>query len=203
MEYWNRKMPERSAVHMPAPQKPKEEAPRPALSGSLQSLLSMAMVNELSQPQMLDLLRDLYPYAAPHDRNAIADILGYEQAVKELAYHSARPNLGGFSMKKRYLTAQDRILGMLEVFKKHNPQSAANFSQLERVLQMQKKLSRIDPNRPESMFSLLPLFGGPDLSGMGQMMNMVKNMSEKGGMEQLMKNMSGAFGGGGPGKEKP
>ena len=102
MEYWNRKMPERSAVQMPAPQKPKEEAPRPALSGSLQSLLSMAMVNELSQPQMLDLLRDLYPYAAPHDRNAIADILGYEQAAKELAYHSARPNLGGFSMKKRY-----------------------------------------------------------------------------------------------------
>ena len=44
MEYWNRKMPERSAVQMPAPQKPKEAAPPPALSGSLQSLLSMAMV---------------------------------------------------------------------------------------------------------------------------------------------------------------
>ncbi len=68
---------------------------------------------------------------------------------------------------------------------------------------MQKKFSRIDPKRPESMFSLLPMFGGPDLSGIGQMMNMVKNMSEKGGMEQMMKNMSGAFGGDGSGKEKP
>ena len=28
-------------------------------------------------------------------------------------------------------------------------------------------------------------------------------MSEKGGMEQIMKNMGGAFGGGMPGKEKP
>ena len=137
MEYWNRKMPDRKAVHMPASQnKPASKAP--ALSGSIQSLLSMAMVNELSEPQMLGMLRDLYPFATSSDRNAISDILGYEQAAKELAYHASRPNLGGFSMKKRYLTHQDRILGMLEVFKKYNPESAASFAQMEQILRMQK-----------------------------------------------------------------
>ncbi len=195
MEYWNRKMPERKAVQMPAPKPAKQEPKAPALSSSLQSLLSMALVNEFSEPQALGLLRDLYPFATPSDRNAIADILGYEQAAKELTYHSARPNLGGFSMKKRYLTAQDRMLGMLEVFKKHNPASAAGFAQMEKILRMQKKLSRVDPSRPESMLSLLPLFGGPDMSGMEQMMKMMKNISEKGNMADMMKNMGGMFGG--------
>lgn len=194
MEYWNRKMPDRKAVHMPASQnKPASKAP--ALSGSIQSLLSMAMVNELSEPQMLGMLRDLYPFATSSDRNAISDILGYEQAAKELAYHASRPNLGGFSMKKRYLTHQDRILGMLEVFKKYNPESAASFAQMEQILRMQKKLSRVDPKKPESMLSLMPLFGGPDMSGMEQMMKMMKGMSENGGMADMMKNMSGMFGG--------
>ena len=201
MEYWNRKMPERKAVQMPVPQKTNPKQPAPALSGSLQSLLSMALVNELSEPQALGVLRDLYPFANSSDRSAIANILGYEQAAKELTYHSSRPNLGGFSMKKRYLTAQDRMLGMLEVFKKHNPESAGNFAQMEKILHMQKKLSRVDPSRPESMLSLLPLFGGPDMSGMEQMMSMMKNMSEKGDMADMMKNMSGMFGGGGKSKE--
>ena len=195
MEYWNRKMPDREAVQMPASQKEAEAKPS-ALSGSMQSLLSMAMVNELSQPQMLEMLRDLYPFASSSDRNAISAILGYEQAAKELAYHASRPNLGGFSMKKRYLTHQDKILGMLEVFKKYNPESAENFAQMEQILRMQKKLSRVDPKRPESLLSLMPLFGGPDMSGMEQMMKMMKNMSGNGGMADMMKNMSGMFGGG-------
>lgn len=194
MEYWNRKMPDREAVHMPASQK-KPAGKTPALSGSMQSLLSMAMVNELAEPQMLGMLRDLYPFASSSDRGAISEILGYEQAAKELAYHASRPNLGGFSMKKRYLTHQDRILGMLEVFKKYNPESAKNFAQMEQILRMQKKLSRVDPKKPESMLSLMPLFGGPDMSGMEQMMKMMKGMSENGGMADMMKNMSGMFGG--------
>ncbi len=56
MEYWNRKLPERQAVQMPERSRQKKEQPTPALSSSLRSLLSMAMVNELSQPEMLELL---------------------------------------------------------------------------------------------------------------------------------------------------
>ncbi len=49
MEYWNRKLPERQAVQMPERSRQKKEQPTPALSSSLRSLLSMAMVNELSR----------------------------------------------------------------------------------------------------------------------------------------------------------
>ena len=195
MEYWNRKLPERQAVQMPERSRQKKEQPAPALSSSLHSLLSMAMVNELSQPEMLELLRDLYPFASPRDRSAIADILGYEQAAKTLAYHSIRPNLSGPPANKRYLTAQDRMLGMMKVFQKYNPSAASGFHQLEKILHMQKKLSRLDPTRPESMLSLLPLLGGPDMSSMEPMLNMIKNMSTKGDISDVLKKMGRTFGG--------
>ncbi len=144
---------------------------------------------------MLELLRDLYPFASPRDRSAIADILGYEQAAKTLAYHSIRPNLSGPPANKRYLTAQDRMLGMMKVFQKYNPSAASGFYQLEKILHMQKKLSRLDPTRPESMLSLLPLLGGPDMSNMEPMLNMIKNMSTKGDISDVLKKMGRTFGG--------
>lgn len=112
---------------------------------------------------------------------------GYEQAAKTLAYHSIRPNLSGPPANKRYLTAQDRMLGMMKVFQKYNPSAASGFHQLEKILHMQKKLSRLDPTRPESMLSLLPLLGGPDMSSMEPMLNMIKNMSTKGDISDVLK----------------
>lgn len=142
----------------------KKEIESFGFSEMLTALLAMTFSGGLVHRTLFSVLKDVYPYAEPHDKKLIGRMLNLEQ-------FAASAKSTASSLPIRPLTSTERLLGMLNALKKYSAKSGSDqFCMLECFIRIQQKIESSDGN-------LMPLV--MEIMGAGsQTADMLRIMSQ-------------------------
>lgn len=200
--YFNPPRPPVDAVQ--EPNRPKEKVTAPNLQAAgfsplLTALLGMTIKDGLVNHTAFSLLRDIFPYVSKQDQTIISQLIGYQNMAGEVLKHPYFPPLETVQ-QKRPLTNRQKFLELLRAMRKYGGQNAnASFAMLERVLNMQQRMTHLSNkgNHMAQALEMMSLFGGQNNEMAGNM----KEMSNMANLFSMMNAMGNMGGGGGKGMD--
>ncbi len=142
-------------------------------SATFTALMALVMKDGLADKAILSVIKDIYPFAEPRDRNVIESLLFAGKRAQRMKTSERFPAYAAL-LDRPVLSRTDRLLGMMRVLKKYASKETADmFTMIERLIETSRFMSS-GPDPASIIMTMMPNGGMGDISGL---VDIIKSLS--------------------------